>query len=301
MATSFRSMDVTLKNRLRISEHVRHSGHIAGYLCVLLSAALSPTASAHFQLLYTSEAAINESRAIPLALVFSHPFSNGYTMSMGTPEEFYVISQRGAEADRRRTDLLEYLEPVTWSGVDSQADAFVAHPPRSVTRSLGDYTYVLRPSPYYEEQEDKYIQQITKTVINVGGLPGSWDEPLGLPVEIVPLDKPYANWVGGVFRAVVLSDGVPVPNAEIEVEYLNHEPQIDELRFDPEGKVTPPQGSFITLSIRANAQGEVTIGLPKAGWWGICALDLDDGLVGRDGRELSLDAVLWIQATDMIK
>ncbi len=270
------------------------------WLAALLIAAAGSTAHAHFQLLYTPEAALNESRAIPLALVFSHPFNNGYTMNMGEPEAFYVISQRGAEAERKKTDLLQYLEPVTWSGVDSQANAFIARPPRSVTRSLGDYTFVLRPAPYYEEPEDKYIQQITKTVINVGGLPGRWDEPLGLPVEIVPLDKPYANWVGGVFRAVVLAEGNPVPHAEIEIEYLNHETQIDQLRFDPEGKVTAPQGSFITLSIRANALGEVTIGLPKAGWWGICALDLDDGLE-YNGKELSLDAVLWVHATEMTK
>ncbi|MEE8093895.1 MAG: DUF4198 domain-containing protein [Gammaproteobacteria bacterium] len=269
-------------------------------LGALLIAATSSTACAHFQLLYTPEAALNESRAMPLALVFSHPFDNGYTMNMGQPEAFYVIGQRGPDAERRETDLLQYLEPVTWSGSDSQGDAFVAHPPRSVTRSLGDYTYVLRPAPYYEEPEDKYIQQITKTVINVGGLPGSWDEPLGLPVEIVPLDKPYANWEGGVFRAVVLANGKPVPHAEIEIEYLNHEPQIDQRRFDPEGRVTAPQASFINLSIRANAQGEVTIGLPKAGWWGICALDLDDDLQ-YNGKELSLDAVLWVKATAMTK
>jgi len=293
-------MAATLKNRQPNQRRASSERRTAALSSAILLLALSSTASAHFQLLYTPEAALNESSATSLALVFSHPFNNGYTMSMGEPEAFYVISQRGAEAERRETDLLEYLEPVTWSGVDSQAAAYVAHPPRSVTRSLGDYTYVLRPAPYYEEQEDKYIQQITKTVINVGGLPGSWDEPVGLPVEIVPLDKPYANWVGGVFRAVILADGRPVPHAEIEVEYLNHEPQIDQLRFDPEGKVTPPQGSFITLSIRANSQGEVTIGLPKAGWWGICALDLDDGLEYND-KDLSLDAVLWVKATDMMK
>ncbi|HEY5623542.1 MAG TPA: DUF4198 domain-containing protein [Gammaproteobacteria bacterium] len=270
------------------------------YSSAVLGALVIATApvEAHFQLLYTPEAALTESRAMPLALVFSHPFNNGYTMSMGEPEEFYVVSQRGAEAERVTTDLREFLEPVMWSGVDSEADAYVANPPRRITRSLGDYTFVLRPAPFYEAQEDKYIQQITKTVVNVGGLPGAWDEPLGLPVEIVPLDKPYTNWVGGVFRAVVMADGEPVPNAEIEVEYLNHEPQIDQRRFDPQARVTAPQSSFITLSIRANANGEVTIGLPKAGWWGICALDLDDGLT-YDGRELSVDAVLWVKATDM--
>jgi cobalt/nickel transport protein len=265
-----------------------------------LFAAVAPGAAcAHFQLLYTPEAALVEAAAIPLALVFSHPFDNGFTMSMGTPEAFYVVSQRG-DAEPRTTDLKQYLESIEWSGVDSKAAAFLANPPRSVTRSLGDYTYVLRPAPYYEEQEDKYIQQITKTVINIGGIPGAWDQPLGLPVEIVPLDKPYANWVGGVFRAVVLAGGKPVPNAEIEIEYLNHEPDIAQRRFDPDGKVTAPQGSFTTLSIRADAQGQVAIGLPKAGWWGVCALDLVDEAT-HAGKPLSVDAVLWIKATDMVK
>jgi len=278
-------MAATLRNRSRAS------------LAIALIGLASTAADAHFQLLYTPEAALNEAAAIPLALVFSHPFDNGFTMNMGTPEAFYVVSQSG-DTEPKTTDLMPYLEPIEWSGVDSQAAAFLAHPPRSVTRSLGDYTFVLRPAPYYESQEDKYIQQITKTVVNIGGLPGAWDEPLGLPVEIVPLDKPYTNWVGGVFRAVVLANGKPVPHAEIEVEYLNHEPQIDAHRFDPEGKVTAPQDSFTTLSIRADAQGQVMIGLPKAGWWGICALNLDDGLQ-HEGKELSVDAVLWVKAADM--
>jgi cobalt/nickel transport protein len=275
------------------------SARLAAALASLLAVAVPSAARAHFQLLYTPEAALVEAAQIPLALVFSHPFDNGFTMSMGTPEEFYVVSQRG-EADARTTDLKQYLEPIEWSGVESKAAAFLANPPRSVTRSLGDYTFVLKPAPYYEEQEDKYIQQITKTVINIGGIPGAWDQPLGLPVEIVPLDKPYANWVGGVFRAVVLADGKPVPHAEIEVEYLNHEPDIAARRFDPEGKVTAPQGSFTTLSVRADAQGQVMIGLPKAGWWGLCALDLDGGAT-HEGKPLSVDAVLWIKATDMTK
>jgi cobalt/nickel transport protein len=267
---------------------------LAGFM-----ACAAQQASAHFQLLYTPQSALTESASVPLALVFSHPFDNGFTMEMGKPEAFYVVSQRG-DAEPKTTDLMQYLEPIQWTGGGGKAAAYVAHPPRSVTRSLGDYTYVLRPAPYYEKNEDKYIQQITKTVVNIGGLPGAWDEPLGLPVEIVPLDKPYANWTGGVFRAVVLANGKPVPHAEIEIEYLNHEPQIDARRFDPEGKVTAPQESFGTLSIRADAMGQVIIGLPKAGWWGICALNLDDGLQ-HAGKELSLDAVLWLQVSDMKK
>src|SRR5690349_3217887 len=91
----------------------------------------SSIANAHFQLLYTPQAALRESAAIPLALVFSHPFDNGFTMDMGRPEAFYVVSQRG-DAEPKTTDLMQYLEPVQWSGVDSKAAAFIARPPRSV-------------------------------------------------------------------------------------------------------------------------------------------------------------------------
>ena len=44
---------------------------------VLTGLAASGPAAAHFQLVYTPEAALNESAAIPLALVFAHPFDNG--------------------------------------------------------------------------------------------------------------------------------------------------------------------------------------------------------------------------------
>jgi cobalt/nickel transport protein len=280
----------TLKNRI-------HGP--AALLCLALATVASSVANAHFQLLYTPQAALREAAALPFALVFSHPFDNGFTMDMGRPEAFYVVTQRG-ENEPKTTDLMQYLEPIQWSGGDSKAAAFVANPPRSVTRSLGDYTFVLKPAPYYEAGEDKYIQQITKTVVNIGGIPGEWYKPLGLSVEIVPLDKPYANWTGGVFRAVVMAGGKPVPHAEVEIEYLNHEPQIEARRFASEGRVTAPQDSFVTLSIRADANGQVIIGLPKAGWWGICALDLDDDQK-HQGTELSVDAVLWIQATDMVK
>lgn len=268
-------------------------------LSTALLVLMANSSSAHFQMLYTDEAALEEGAATDWALIFSHPFSNGYPMDMGSPDEFYVVHDRGADIPNKTTDLKGYLKPVNWTNSDDQsAKAFVANLPKSVTRSIGDYSFVLTPEPYYEKEEDKYIQQITKTVINVGGVPGAWDAPMGLDYEIVPLDKPYANWVGGVFRAVVLANGEPVPHAEIEIEYINHDPIIDKAMFNPVAKIDPPQSSFATMSIRANAQGEVMIGLPKAGWWGICALDLDDDLTHND-KDLSVDAVLWVRAYDI--
>src|SRR5688500_14365700 len=121
-------MAATLKSRPRAA-------------ALLLGAALAGVAAtgaeAHFQLLYTPEAALNESTAIELALVFSHPFDNGYTMDMGTPEAFYVVSQRG-ETEPRTTDLKQLLEPTERSGVETKTAAYHSCPPYSVTRSLCD-------------------------------------------------------------------------------------------------------------------------------------------------------------------
>lgn len=263
----------------------------------ILIATVSQSALAHFQLLYTDDSVLQKAQSTDMAMVFSHPFHNGYPMDMGEPQAFYVIQDRGEDIPNKTTDLKQYLKPVTWSNSDKEtATAYTATLPKKVMRSLGDYSFVLVPAPYFEASEDKYIQQYTRTMVNVGGVPGAWDKPLAdLPVQIVPLDKPYANWVGGVFRGVVMANGKPVPHAEIEIEYINHDPLIDEARFDPEGKIEAPQDAFGTMSIRANALGEVIIGLPKEGWWGICALDLDDGETYQ-GKELSVDAVLWVRA-----
>ena len=249
-------------------------------------------------MLYTPETALNAGQATELLLLFTHPAHGGPDMAMAEPEAFYVLSQRGEAAQVVRTDLGTYLEPIAWQSAESSTPAYAASLPRSVTRSLGDYVFVLEPGPFYEAGEDKYIQQFTKTMLNIGGVPGNWAEPVGLPAEILPLDKPYANWVGGVFRGVVMADGEPVPNAELEVEYINHAPDLQAHRSRPEPEVELPQASFGTMSIRANDRGEFMIGLPRAGWWGICAL-----AVGPDtehlGKELSQDAVLWVQAKEM--
>ncbi|SEE69453.1 DUF4198 domain-containing protein [Pseudomonas migulae] len=169
---------------------------------------------------------------------------------------------------------------------------------QQAVRSLGDHIFVLEPEPYLETEEDVYIQQFTKLIVNVGGVPSDWAEPQGLPVEIQPLSKPYANWTGGVFRALVLADGKPVPFAEIEIEYVNHSVDIKNNAFGKQDYVTAPQASFKSLSTYSDAQGIVTIGLPRAGWWGIAALNIGTTKTHKS-KPLSQDAILWVQARDM--
>ena len=254
-----------------------------------LSLLLAAPAMAHFQMIYTPESALAKAESIDLKLVFTHPFEAGHTMDMGQPEQFFVVRKE------KKTNLLATLKPVTWTSLTNSGAAYET---AYKLRGMGDNIFCLVPAPYFEKEEDSYIQQITKVIVNTGGFPTDWDAPVGLPTEILPLDKPYALWTGNVFRGVVLSDGKPVPNAEIEVEYLNHAPLMDKNAFARAAAVDAPQDAFVTMTIRANAAGEFAFGIPRAGWWGFCALGAGPAKEFK-GKELSQDAVIWVQARDM--
>jgi len=256
---------------------------------ILGSAAM---ASAHFQMIYTPESAMNKGGKIPIKLVFTHPFNAGHTMDMGTPEQFFVVRTRGENAPKR-TDLLDTLKSITWTAENTAKAWETTYSARG-----GDHTFCLIPEPYWEAADGFYIKQNTKVIVNVGGEPGAWNEPVGLPTEIVPLAKPYDRWTGNVFQGKVLLNGKPVPHAEVEVEYLNHEVLLDSNSFAKEGYVKAPQDSFVLQTIFADENGVFTFGIPRAGWWGFAALDLDPDYTYK-GKKCSRDAVIWLQAKDM--
>ncbi|MEO6339877.1 MAG: DUF4198 domain-containing protein [Caulobacteraceae bacterium] len=271
---------------------------LLGLAIPVLALSGAAPALAHFQMLYVPNASLDKGAATTMGVVFTHPFPGGPTMNMGKPLAFYVVAQRGTDGAPKKTDLAQYLKPIQWKADEGMIAAYQADLPREVVRSLGDYVFVLEPDPYLEKEEDKYIQQITKLVMNVGGVPGNWDKPLGLAAEIQPLDRPYANWAGGVFSGVVLSAGKPVPFAEIEVEYMNHAPDMTGHTFAKQASVDAPTAAYNAMKVRSDANGTFTIGLPRAGWWGIAALGVGPE-TKHDGKPLSQDAVIWVQAKAM--
>lgn len=252
------------------------------------AALLSTSAFGHFQMLYTPNTALEKGQTIELREVFTHPFADEHTMDMAGVEEFYVVSKG------KKTDLKSTLKEITFKGNSNSGKGYKS---KYKARRMGDHILVLKPVPYYEANEGAYIQQITKTIINVAGAPTDWDSELGLKAEIVPLTKPYAIWEGGSFTGIVKSKGKVVPFAEIEVEYLNRDVDLKTNSMG-KSKVSAPQDAFVTMTIKANKDGEFTFAIPKAGFWGFCALG-----VGVDteykGKELSQDAVIWVEAKSM--
>ncbi|ABK45631.1 conserved hypothetical protein [Magnetococcus marinus MC-1] len=254
-------------------------------LLVLWTLLYSSGAQAHFQLLYTPEVNLSKAATLPIRLIFAHPLENGHVMSMARPQAFYYWHKD------KREELLPALTEITWQGPSNGNTAFAAEVP---IKRNGDYIFVVEPTPYFEPSEELYIQQLTKSFVNKGGLPSGWEQPLGLKAEIVPLNKPTAILVGSTFSGVVLSEGQPVVGAEIEIEWINGQPDLQANRFGA-SRVTPPASVLVAIS---DANGVFTFGIPRAGWWGFAALG-----VGPDkryqGKALSQDAVLWISATEL--
>jgi cobalt/nickel transport protein len=244
------------------------------------------SAHAHFLLVYTPETMLEKPAEISLDLVFGHPMENGHTMDMEPVQEFFVMFKG------KRTDLKDGLKAIEWQGAHNTAKAFDT---TFKIRRNGDYTFVAVPDPYYEEGEDIYIQQITKMVVNKGAFPTDWSEPLGLATEIVPLNKPYQNYVGGTFTGRVLSSGQPAAGVECEIEYINTMVDTEGNAFGKDNLGDVPPSAFATIT---DSNGMFVFGIPKAGRWGFACLG-SGPLTEYEGKEMSQDAVLWIDAVEL--
>ncbi|PIE06639.1 MAG: nickel transporter [Rhodobacterales bacterium] len=255
-------------------------------LAAAAAIALPATASAHFLLQYTGDTQIANPGDVPMKLIFWHPFENGHVMDMGMPQEFFMIH------NGEKTDLSGRLVETTFKGAENEAIAYDATVP--VKRS-GDYVVVTVPAPYYEESEDIYIQQITKSFLNRNEMPTDWDTPVGLPTEIIPLSKPYNIIAGSNFAGRVVANGEPVAGAEIEIEYVASEPDMKTGSTTAPSVGTMPGGAVVAIS---DKDGYFSFAVPRAGHWGFAALG-SGPVTEYEGKELSQDAVIWIRAYDL--
>lgn len=233
----------------------------------------SSVAMAHFGMLIPSENIVTpEKKTVELTISFSHPFE-GTGMEMVKPQKFCVVK------DGDKTDLLSTLEKTKVMDHAAWKSAYNVKRP-------GVYHFAVEPVPYWEPAEDVSIIHYTKTIVAAFGADEGWDEPMGLPTEIVPLLRPFGNYAGNTFVGKVLMNGKPVPNGEVEVELYNKE-----------GKLQAPSDYHVTQVIQADENGVFSFACPGAGWWGFAALnDAEYTLKNPKGEDkgVELGAVLWI-------
>ena len=237
-------------------------------------------ARAHFGMIIPSFSIVMEPEDDPLVvrLSFSHPMEQ-VGMAMARPRKVWVSANGAAE------DATDALRPIQL--MNHGAWEFEYAPKRP-----GVYALIVEPEPYFEPAEGIFIIHYAKTYVAAFGGDGGWHEPVGLPTEIVPLTRPFGNYVSNVFQGLVLSGGKPVPHAHVEVAHHN------------EGRLyAAPNGQMTTQVVKADANGVFSYGVPFAGWWGFAALSLSDETMVFDGeeREVELGAVLWAEFVSPIR
>ena len=246
------------------------------FTVILIFAMSATNASAHFGMIIPDKQMIEstDDPKVNMKLMFAHPFENA-GMNLEKPAKFSVIT------GGKTTDLLKTLKPVTIMGGKSWETTYRIKRP-------GTYTFFMEPEPYWEPAEDCYIIHYTKVVLSAFGLETGWDEEIGLKTEIVPLTRPYGAYAGNVFQGIVKVKGKPVPFAEVEVEYYN----------GSAGKTYKAFNDYmVTQVIRADANGAFTYAVPKPGWWGFAALNMDDTKI--NDKDVEIGAVIWIKFYEM--
>ena len=230
-------------------------------------------AMAHFGMVIPSDNIVTQQKkSVDLALSFSHPFEL-IGMELVKPEKFYMIM------DGKRTDLLGSLQETKVMDHKSWQTTYQVKRP-------GVYHFAMEPTPYWEPAEDVSIIHYTKTIVAAFGADEGWDEPMGLPTEIVPLLRPFGNYAGNSFTGKVLMNGKPVPHAEVEVELYNQD-----------GSLQAPSDYHVTQVIKADANGIFSFSCPKGGWWGFAALNEADYTLKNpqgEAKGVELGAVQWI-------
>lgn len=260
-------------------------GFLLGVIGIL---SFASGARAHFGTIVPSDDIVTQEDAkrISLDIKFIHPMEMHY-MQMEKPKRF------GVQFKGKKEDLLGSLQPAQGKAPDQEGNFGCWKAGLDIKRP-GDYTFFVEPTPYWEPAEDKFIVHYTKVCVHALGLEEGWDEPLGLETEIVPLTRPYGLWTGNLFTGQVLLKGKPVPNAEVEVEYLNESPGNPQI-------VKAPADPYVTQVVKADKNGVFSYAMPRAGWWGFAALSDASWKLKFEGKpkDVEIGAVYWVHAIDM--
>lgn len=247
-------------------------------VALIVTLFFSATSFAHFGVILPSDDIIGQKdpKKIALKVYFMHPFEQEW-LNMVKPKAFGVMHED------QKTDLLDTLINKKIKGKNVWETQFSI-------KSPGDYIFYFEPQPYWELAEEKFIVHYTKVVVQALGKEEGWDKEIGLPIEIVPLTRPYGLWVGNVFQGIVKVNGKPLPFADVEIEHFNEG-----------GKIKPPKDAYVTQVIKADANGVFTYAIPKAGWWGFSAITDATYKLKKESKEypVEIGGVIWVKAREM--
>jgi cobalt/nickel transport protein len=120
-----------------------------------------------------------------------------------------------------------------------------------------------------------------------------WDLAVGLPVEIIPLTRPYGWPAGAAFKGKAMAKGKALTRATVEIEKFNgfYVPK-DRLPKDRLGEENAP---LITRTVKTDLMGYFVCTLDSPGWW-ILSVSAPGGKKVHEGKPypVELRGCLWV-------
>lgn len=231
--------------------------------------ALCLYANAHFLTFLANTDNIEDEKQATLSfdISFIHPFEQS-GMTMEKPELFVKNSTKPLLLTQTTK-----FEHKAWKG-------------NYTVKTPGVQMFHVQPKAYFEPAEEKFIVHVPKLIVSAFGFEEGWDAPLGLKYEIIPTIKPFALYAGNSFQGVVLHNGKPASNIEVEVELYN------------EFGLKAPSQAHITQVVKTNANGEFSFTMNHKGWWGFAALIVEGEMQHTDGKKYPVEngALIWVKA-----
>lgn len=240
-------------------------------LLALLFICLALPAHAHFGMVIPDSPLVQApDRNVSLTMAFAHP-CEGVGMDLQKPAAVTVYGQGAPK------NLVATLKPATVMDHKAWTAEYTFKRP-------GVSWFVMQPEPYWEPAEDCFIVHYTKTAVAAFGAEDGWEGPLGLPIEIVPLVRPFGNYAGNIVRGQVLKNGKPLADTVVEVEHYSA------------GKRQPVSDYHITQVVLTDKDGYFSFNCPWPGWWGFAALSEADQTMKQDGQDKAVEigGVLWL-------
>lgn len=226
-------------------------------------------ANAHFLTFTANKDVVEEQNDSKLLfeLSFIHPFEQT-GMTLEKPELFVYKQKNSLPLTETKK-----FDHTAWTG-------------NYTVKAPGVYQFYVQPKPYFESAEEKFISHVPKLIISSYGLEEGWDKPIGLKYEIVPMVKPFALYAGNSFQGIVLHNGKPASNVEVEVELYN------------EFGLKAPTSAHVTQVVKTNANGEFSFVMNHKGWWGFAALIEEGELQHTNGKKYPVEngALIWVKA-----
>lgn len=215
---------------------------------------------------------------------WGHPFDMFIDDAAAEPPKFFIFTP---EKKKENLEPREITLKDPASGKDRRAFTVEYKPP-----GLGDYYLCLKSPAYFIPSEKEFWQDYVKEPLHVMAERG-WYDAVGLPIEIIPITRPYGWPADSVFKGQALAKRRPLTRATVEIEKFNgfFVPR-DQLPRDRLGEENSP---LITRITKTDRMGYFLCTLDSPGWW-IISVSAPGGRKTHEGKRypLKMRGALWI-------